>query len=485
MSIFSRARQRIRDLIGNTNRGQTQVINTFSLLTVDARQTDYAYWDRARRGAVRGLETSGLFLKPLGSKIAAWVLVPAPSWKTDSEQTQDELNKWWRMRHSRILRAYEEAIDLGDSYLVINSDLTVTIVPPHVVKPIHDKRDPAIIIGWIIREVYPLFESFENVVVTDTYTLTKRTRKVEKNGRVIKNESFPNRIGRLPIVHIGNYVGSDELYGRPEGEALINTLQRYGEVMEAAVKGNVRQGRPTPVIQRMGSNETVDRFWERHAHTETRTMPDGSTRTIDVIDFDPDQLLTLSGEADFQYAAPGSFLQDTEMLLGLLFYLILQHTEVPEFAWGNAISSSKASAESQLEPFLKWLGKKRAMAAEWLTEISSVALAYIEILNPAFPESNEDPVIQWPAITQQDAKTVLASVEWAYKNGLLDKVDALSLLPLSISEPKDAVQRAEDEIKFLAQNPLVTAPEEASTEDDLSGSNQDQDASTDTDTDSG
>ena len=54
-----------------------------------------------------------------------------------------------------------------------------------------------------------------------------------------------------------------------------------------------------------------------------------------MIDFDPDQLLTLGGEAQFKYAAPGSFSGDTADTAELLFYLVVEHTELPEFILGT------------------------------------------------------------------------------------------------------------------------------------------------------
>ena len=145
----------------------------------------------------------------------------------------------------------------------------------------------------------------------------------------MRTERFANLIGRIPVIHVANRWGADEFYGRPEGDALIPALQRYGDVIDAAIRGNIRQGRPTPVIEKMGTAEQVRKFWEKFGRRETQTLPDGSTETVDVIDFDPDQLLTLGGEAQFKYAAPGSFSGDTQTLLSVLFYLVVQHREIP------------------------------------------------------------------------------------------------------------------------------------------------------------
>lgn len=439
--------KRVRDLIGSRPVLRTGIDQVFpNLPTVDTRRTDYAYWDKARRGITIGMELSGLFIKPLGSKVAAWVLGQIPDWKLENEEAEDFVKNWWYRNHPKILRAFEESLNLGDSYLVVNSDLSLTLVPPHVVTPIYNKIDPSIQEGWQIREVYPVWGEYRNVVIIDRYTAKERVRIIEIDGVPQKNPvRYKNLIGRVQVIHIANLLGSDEKFGRPEGEALVNALQRYGDVIDAAIKGNIRQGRPTPVISEMGTPDQVDKFWEIYGETETRTLPDGTTEKVNSIGFNPDNLLTLSGTAKFYYASPEPFSGDTQNLLGLLFYLILQHTEIPEFAWGNAISASKASAESQLEPFVKWLEKKRAMSASWLTELVEVLLAYVAVLRPDIGEVEDTPIIQWPAITNEDAKVTLLSVSWAFKNQMLTKEEALSLVPLQIADPKTSVEKAEKE----------------------------------------
>lgn len=463
-------RQRIRDLIGAKPYIRTtleQIQPNFP--TVDTRRTDYAFWDRARRGAATGLELSGLFIKPLGSKVAAWVLGQIPRWLLENEQAEEFMIDWFIRNHPKIVRGYEEAVDLGDAYLVINPDLSVTLIPPHVVTAVYNPNNPAERIGWKIREVYPVWGEYQNVVVVDIYTATYREHYVEINGIPSNRRRYRNLIGKNPMIHIANLFGADEQFGRPEGEALIPALHRYGDVIETALKGNIRQGRPTPVIQKLGTEAQVDRFWEQYGRTETYTMPDGTTQTVTVIDFNPDQLIVLSGDSEFLYASPDPFSVDTQNLLGLLFYLILQHTEIPEFVWGNAISASKASAESQLEPFVKWLEKKRAAAAGWLTEVAEVVIAYMAILRPDIPEVTELPLLQWPAITNEDAKVVLLSVEWAYKNHLLTGEEALALTPLHVADPRRSVEKGMEEWEEFMKKQAALMPQDPNGENNGDG----------------
>ena len=70
-------KQKLTELIGGSGRIRLRQINGYAP-TKDFSTADYRYWDSARRGKARGLEISGLLLKPLASKVAAWVLGSAP-----------------------------------------------------------------------------------------------------------------------------------------------------------------------------------------------------------------------------------------------------------------------------------------------------------------------------------------------------------------------------------------------------------------------
>lgn len=424
--------------------------------TRDVSRSDYHTFDRIRRAKARGFELSGLFLKPMASKVASWVLGAPPEYKFADKGTEIALEDWWRRNHADVLRAYEESLNLGDCYAVINADLSVTVVPPNVVKKIVDENDYSRIIGYKITERYPNPDKPSSIMtITDEYYSTHRILTREVNGKQIFKKRYKNLIGINPVVPIKNQLGADEENGRPEGESLIALLQIYNETLVAALKGNIRQGRPTPVIQKMGTASQLQSFWEKFGKTETITLPDGRTETITTIPFDPDQLLTIGGEAEFKYEAPGSFSADTVALLQILFYLIVQFSEIPEFVWGTAIGASKASAESQIEPFVKWLTKKRSRAHVWLNSIATIVLAYISLYDDGV---NRDllPSIQWKPLTSADGRLTLDTVIWAWSQNLVDDETAIALLPVGISNPKAVLAKGKSEPRHM-QAPVNSA----------------------------
>lgn len=414
----------------------------------DYTQADYAFWDKAWRGQAKGLEVSGLFLKPLYSRITSWVMREAPEWALPNpneepwiDDLQGALNDWMSGAHAHITRAYETSLALADCYVVINSDLTMTIVPPQVVEPIVADDDYSQVIGWRITERFDhptQIGKFQ--VVTDEYYADERIRRVSNNGTETV-QRFRNLIGRIPVIHVPNRQSIDEMFGRTEGHALLPLLHRYGSVLDAGLEGNLKQGRPTPVIEGIDV-QMMQWFWERYGRTETQTLSDGTVEETEVLDFDADKLLTSPG--NFKYAQPGPFAGETEKLLGLLFYILVQHSEMPEFAWGVAIASSKASASEQLAPFVRFLEKKRGLAQDWLTELARVALGYLALIASRDAKALK-PAIAWKPLTDDDAQIVLDSLKLARAESAIDRETLLRMLPIRIKDAAAAVAAADAE----------------------------------------
>jgi hypothetical protein len=187
----------------------------------------------------------------------------------------------------------------------------------------------------------------------------------------------------------------------------------------------------------------LDKFWSQYSGSSSQTLPDGETEKTETLAWDPDELLTVV-DADFDWKSPGSFAGDTEKMLGLYFYLILQHTEIPEFVWGNAIASSKASAEAQMPDFLALITMKQGEAEGWLLELAALALGLLALLEPGVG-SDETPLVAWEDLTTQDGALTLSTVQWAYSEGLLDEATALMLAPLDVDDIESVLAKAKQE----------------------------------------
>jgi len=437
----------VSEMIGDAKRFANRVVNRqYSMQpTRDWRQADYRFWNRTRWGRAEGLEIAGLFIKPMASKIAAWSMGIVPQFKFEREKTQTLVSEWFAKYHADVLRAVEESLVLGDAYLVINADLSVTVVPPDVVEPIVDESDYSRIIGWRITEVHPHPTNVgDNMTIVDEYYANRRIRKITKNGAQFKTSTYRNLMGIIPVIHIANDVGSDETFGHPAGEALLAALSKYGIIFDAGIDGNKRQGRPTPVIEKMGTQQEIQAFYDRFGTKRTVTLDDGTTETYYEFDFDADKLLTLGADANFKYAQPGSFAGDTSTLLAIIFWLVLQHSEIPEFVWGNAISSSHASAEAQMPPFVKYIQKRQGQMEKWVAELVHVVVGYLSLWESGVVVE-EDVAVKWASLTDKDGRLTLDAIKLATDKGLIDDETALGLMPLDIENPAEVLEKARQE----------------------------------------
>lgn len=440
MSYRQRVTHRVRELIGNARTSTLRFRDLMNSpgLRYDYGTPDYAFYARLVRGKARGYELSGAFGKPMASKLAGWVLGDTPRLSyNDQKDLEKKLNLWYKKVKPKIIKGYKESLTYGDSYLVFNGDASLTVVPPHLVEPIFSTTDPGALIGWEITESFPSIGSTVPAFqVVTQYTAQSRIISTRQNGTEINRKVFNNPLRLIPVIHIPGYQASDEFYGRSVLEGILPILRQYNNIFEAGIKGNIRQGRPTPVIEQMGSPQDVVKFWEKFSTTEEHLNPrTGQFERVPVVDFDPDRLMTLANQAKFSYQAPGSFSADSVNFLGLLFYLLLQNSEIPEYHWGASVASSKASVDTQEPPFIRFIQTTRGETEEWVNELMILRLRYQSILDIT---SYKVDILElaWPELRREDGDFILRAVQWA-KNALLIQ-DATATDLLSVLKVPDA-----------------------------------------------
>lgn len=408
------------------------------------QRSDYGFYRRLYWGKAKGLELSGLFAKVLVNKIASWVMGRPPGWRCEDEPSQKALEEWWNNVHADVLQGYRSSKTQGDAFLVINSDLTVTLLAPDCVDPIVAADDYSHIIGWRVTLTLANPDTGERMTTIDEYYEDRRLHRIEVDGIMREAQTYPNLIGLIPIVLIANNADVGQVFGHAEAEALLSTMHRYGEVLDAAIEGNILQGRPTPVIT-FGSIQDENKFWQLYGQKQSQQLPDGSSQSVETLNVDLSQILTITN-GSFDFKSPGSFSADVSAILQILYYLILEYSEIPEFVMGNAVASSKASADTQMPVFERFIEGQQSDAEDWLTKISEIALAYLSLTEPDVIA--QTPTLQWRKLTQ-DGRLMLDTVTWAWASGLLDKRSALMLAPLEV-ENVDAILAAVEEQEVAA-----------------------------------
>jgi hypothetical protein len=126
----------------------------------------------------------------------------------------------------------------------------------------------------------------------------------------------------------------------------------------------------------------------------------------------------------------------------MLFYLMLEHIGIPEWAWGGAVSSSHASVDAQMPAFIRYLEGRRAQIQPFIQELLLTWLAAKALVEPI--AAVEDIEIDWPQLDKQDENLLLEKIKYADATGKITAETALRLLDL-VDDPTAEIKAADAE----------------------------------------
>ncbi len=110
---------------------------------------------------------------------------------------------------------------------------------------------------------------------------------------------------------------------------------------------------------------------------------------------------------------------------------------------GTAIASSKASAETQMPVFIRWIEAKRGDVSGWLLELAQVVMGYLRATSPNAGDADINLI--WEDLSGEDGQLTLEVVRWAYTEGLIDRETALQLAPVKIMNIQEVLDKADSE----------------------------------------
>jgi hypothetical protein len=167
----------------------------------------------------------------------------------------------------------------------------------------------------------------------------------------------------LPIVHYRNEPEPGALYGNSELQNVLVYLRNYGETLDEATKREIYNSKPVLFIKGIASDPADD---PRNADSY-KTDPVSGEKQMDW-----QQSTTLYAEdsgADAKFLAVPGGMDNTGKLLEYLFYCIVQASETPEFIFGTAVSSSRASVSEQMPIVTQKAERKRKQMRPAIIEL--------------------------------------------------------------------------------------------------------------------
>lgn len=400
-------------------------------LSADFTRTDYAYWDKLHRGKLPTLRLGGLFAKPMVEHVRSWALGGGFKADTGHAKTNEALAEMVTQQMRTILRTVKTMLELGDAYLIVNADGTLTEVNPDLVDVITDPLDYRRVLG------YKITTTLEKATVTDEYSPGKRVVTVKMNGEEhVRRFAYRFLGDRMPVIHFAHEKGVNEIFGHPMVEALLSAFLEYDDVLDKSLKGVKAMGTPFPVMEKVANVEKA--LEDLGARNTTFEDANGDTQTAKTVDFE--ELSIIITEGEFNLKGPAPFTDDSWRVLKNLFLLFLQHGNIPEWVWGGAIASSKASVEAQMPAFSKFIEAIQEALADPLGALCEIWLAVTALYTPgvrALPVH-----VSFPPVALEDKAEQRERVKVAAEHSLITKATELRLLDLGIEDVEAEIEAA-------------------------------------------
>jgi hypothetical protein len=382
------------------------------------------------------------FAKPIINTLAGFMGVP--HFRCKDEEAQHDLDEYINQWTSRMLRTHQLALRDGDCFVMLvhleNNDLLYPdeetrfdyiIIPPEQVDNIEvdpiTRKPKSYVFKGKVKWVDDSGNERE-YTVTQKITAERIVIKVEGDApEGVTDEIQPNHWGFIPIIHFKNEPEESELYGHSELEPIEPYMKVYHDVMKHAMQGSKMHSTPRLKLK----VTDVATFLQNNFPDAYEAYKRGQPAKLN---FEGSEVLIFTGEDDAEFIEVKSSIGDAEALLKLLFYCIVDTSEVPEFAFGVHTPSSHASVKEQMPMLIRRVARKREMVTEnWQTLARMLLVMYSKKTGKKF-ESYEVG-ITWDGVIERDEKeyadtinTLVNALNTALMGGFISLDAAVDLL---------------------------------------------------------
>lgn len=373
--------------------------------------------------------------KPIVNTAAGFMGAPKFITKTQDDRIQQEMDDGLNEWDSRFLQINRNSCRDGDVYARIEMrqnrfdpndvDFELRMIPPEWVEPITDPLTgelTEVVITWPAenkrREGRQVRKDGDFNII-EILTPTERTLEVDGNAPAevratiearSSDEMEDNRWGFIPIVHFRNDPEDTHIYGMSDLEPVEPFMKAYHDVMLYMVQGAKTMARPKTKFKLAD----VDAFLKRNFSEQE--IKDKKLKFADK------EIFLMQDNDDIDFIVADTGLSGTTTLLEFFYYCIVDVSQTPEFAFGTAVASSKASVSEQMPVLARNIRRKRGEYLDPYQELGSMFLAMSAQVGMPKPETYKVDV-EWEELTPRDdseAATILES----NINALVTGVDA-------------------------------------------------------------
>lgn len=368
------------------------------------------------------------------------------------------VNQWLEENRNLLFLLSRNSFRDGDSFVVMDDDGTTTEIPPEDIDIITNPNNPQLIDGYDIWSSFPdpNKQGAENITYVDEIRRTYRRRmQVDKTGNRVEVvgtlNDYRNAIDggleerQLPVVHFANEKEGRMLYGISEFQNLYFLMANYHAVLAAAIKGNIYNSTAVPVIQGV---KNMNQFLTQNFTQDA----DGKY----ILNWDSQKMLVVGDGGSVQILQADGTAADAQTLLNILFWLISQSSETPEFAFGTAVASSKASVSEQTPMLIKKAIRKQGQLEEPIRRLIDLYIERMSRLDSENYVADTQYTIDMPDILDEDLNINIQIVNALLEKGIITEETAMTMLNIG-----KYVKNLDEELKKAhaqadARNPIPT-----------------------------
>ncbi len=383
---------------------------------LDSSRVDYTLARELYRNTNDKYKLGAGFARPVINTTAGFM--GAPHFTHPDPKADQDLEKVMTRWTGKVLRINRNALRDGDVFARIvrvpdrfnprQEIFDLQLTPPEWVTPVPDPLTGQ----WqqlVIRYPVTVTDAQGRTVAEYTLTekLTPKTRAIEADSQasaevVAQNHQEPNPWGFIPVVHFKNEAEENQLFGSSDLEPIEPFMKAYHDTMLFAVQGSKLFSRPKAKF----SLKSVEKFLKDNFSAEE--IQAGKLKFADK------EIFLLQEGDDASFITADSGLAGITTLLQFIYFCIVDVSETPEFAFGTAVQSSKASVSEQMVPLSRKIRRKRGMFEETYGELASMYLAmWARVENWALDTYQVD--IGWdelsPKNDKETAETIKSLVE--------------------------------------------------------------------------
>lgn len=341
-------------------------------------------------------------VKPIINSCNSFAFAQPPTIKSDTQDTE-EINNWINENHSELFLLTRFALRDGVSYARV-ADGKLTLIPGERVEIVPDVRTGEVKgydVGVTVKEgdsqnpvkyVTEYRESVPNI----------RVLKYESKSEAEVIEEVPGAEGSpMPIIAFHNQKEPGYIYGISDIQNVFYLLANYHGVLSEAVKNNIFNSKRIPYFTGI---DNISNFLE----TNGEKQDDGTYK----LRWKSESILFGSKDFAIKVMEGVKTADDAKTLLEILFWLICQTSETPEFVFGTAVRSSKASVSEQMPVMIRKAEAKRKEMEIYFRELIDLVALQLGL-------SLDDYSIEFPNILDDDLKLNLEVARELKQQGLI------------------------------------------------------------------